>query len=118
MPATLPTCLREINVTPTYKGGCLCGSVRYVCTAKPVYAYFCHCLDCQTESGSPFVTEGYVPRSSVELTGKTTRYTRTADSGKSVRRNFCSACGTVVLTKLHMEPDDVSLPACSLPDPP
>jgi hypothetical protein len=110
-------CPREINVTPTYKGGCLCGPIRYVCTAKPVYAYFCHCLDCQKESGSPFVTEVYVPRSSVELTGKTTRYTRIGDSGKSVHRNFCSACGTVVLTEFDVEPDNVSMKACSLDDP-
>ena len=104
-------------MTPPFQGGCLCGSVRYVCAANPIYAYFCHCLDCQKESGSPFVTELYVPRSSVELTGKTSRYTRTGDSGKSVHRNFCSSCGTVVLTEFDVEPDNVSVKACSLDDP-
>jgi hypothetical protein len=120
IPVGIPTAcdrLRDLTVTPTLQGGCLCGSVRYSCAAKPVYAYFCHCLDCQKESGSPFVTELYVPRSSVVLTGKTSRYTRTGDSGKSVHRNFCSSCGTVVLTEFDVEPDNVSVKACSLDDP-
>ena len=108
--------MSELSVTPPFQGGCLCGSVRYRCAANPVYAYFCHCLDCQKESGSPFVTELFVPRSAVELTGKTSRYTRTGDSGKSVYRNFCSACGTVVLTEFDVEPDNVSVKACSLDD--
>jgi hypothetical protein len=103
-------------MTP-YEGGCLCRSVRYVCTEKPIYTYFCHCLDCQKESGAPFVSEVHVPRSSVEITGKMSKYTRTGDSGKLVHRNFCSACGSVILTEFEVEPDKVSIKACSLDDP-
>jgi hypothetical protein len=39
------------------KGGCLCGAVRYHLTAPPNYVYFCHCRDCQRESGSSLVTD-------------------------------------------------------------
>jgi hypothetical protein len=64
---------REHGVKPELEGGCLCGSVPYACTAEPVYAYFCRCLDCQKDSGSTFVTELHVPRSSIRMTGKTSR---------------------------------------------
>lgn len=63
------------------------------------------------------MTELHVPRSSVTLTGKTSRYTRTGDSGKAVHRNFCGSCGTVVLTEFDVDPDHVSLKACSADDP-
>lgn len=55
------------------EGGCLCGSVRYVLEAVPNYVYFCHCRDCQRESGSPFVTDMNVDRASLRITGPLTR---------------------------------------------
>jgi hypothetical protein len=100
----------------TFEGGCLCGSVRYVCTAKPVHTFFCHCLDCQKESGAPFVSEVYVPRSSVKITGTMSKYTRTGDSGRSVHRNFCRSCGSVILTEFEVDPASVCVKACSLDD--
>lgn len=100
-----------------FEGGCLCGAVRYVLEAKPNYVYFCHCLDCQRESGSPFVTDMNVDRAALRIEGPLTRYTRTGGSGKSVHRNFCTRCGTTVLTEFDGDPDYVSIKACSLDDP-
>jgi hypothetical protein len=104
-------------MTQHFEGGCLCGSVRYVLTAPPNYVYFCHCRDCQRESGSPFVTDMNVDRASLRITGPLTRYSRTGDSGRSVHRNFCTACGTTLLTEFDVDPDHVSIKACSLDDP-
>ena len=99
------------------QGGCLCGAVRYTLTRPPNYVYFCHCHDCQKESGSPFVTDMNVDRDAVHLEGSLTRYTRTGDSGKSIHRHFCTACGTTVYTEFDVDPDHVSIKACSLDDP-
>ena len=99
------------------EGGCLCGAVRYKLNAKPHYVYFCHCRDCQKESGSPFVTDMNVDRTALHITGPLTRYTRTGDSGKSIHRNFCTICGTTLLTEFDVDPDHVSIKACSLDDP-
>ena len=101
----------------SFDGGCLCGSVRFTCDAKPINVFYCHCLDCQKESGCPFITEIYIAKSSVEITGDTTRYSQLGDSGKLVHRNFCTACGTVILSEFDAEPDNVCLKACSLDDP-
>jgi hypothetical protein len=100
-----------------FEGGCLCGSVRYVLTAPPNYVYFCHCRDCQRESGSPFVTDMNVDRASLRISGPLSRYTRTGDSGRSVHRNFCTSCGTTLLTEFDVDPEHVSIKACSLDDP-
>jgi len=78
------------------QGGCLCGAVRYTLTRAPNYVYFCHCRDCQLESGSPFVTDMNVDRDAVRIVGELTRYARTGDSGKSIHRHFCSRCGTTL----------------------
>jgi hypothetical protein len=32
----------------TYRGGCLCGAIRYEITAEPMMAGHCQCLDCST----------------------------------------------------------------------
>lgn len=100
-----------------FEGGCLCGQVRYVLTAAPNYVYFCHCRDCQRESGSPFVSDMNVDRAELQIVGPLTRYTRTGDSGKSVHRNFCAHCGTTLLTEFDVDPEHVSIKACSLDDP-
>jgi hypothetical protein len=100
-----------------YEGGCLCGSVRYQCTAKPVHVFYCHCRDCQKETGGPFAAEIYVPASSVTIAGPLSRHTRLGDSGRPVHRRFCSNCGTVVLTEFEVDPAYVCVKACSLDDP-
>ena len=100
-----------------FAGGCLCGAVRYLLTAAPNYVYFCHCLDCQRESGSPFVTDMNIDRAALQIAGPLKRYTRTGDSGKSIHRNFCALCGTTLLTEFDVDPEHVSIKACSLDDP-
>jgi hypothetical protein len=104
-------------MTNPLAGGCLCGAVRYTLARSPNYVYFCHCRDCQQESGSPFVSDMNVDRDSLSLKGALTRYTRTGDSGRSVHRNFCRACGTTILTEFDVDPEHVAIKACSLDDP-
>lgn len=95
----------------------MCGSVRYLCTAEPAHTFYCHCSDCQKETGGPFTTELFVPANSITIGGPLKKYTRIGDSGLPVRRNFCSNCGTVVLTEFEVDPAYVCVKACSLDDP-
>ncbi len=37
--------------------------------------------------------------------------------GKSIHRNFCTVCGTTLLTEFDVDPEHVSIKACSLDDP-
>ncbi len=36
----------------TYKGGCLCGRIRFSATGEPRFPHTCSCGQCQRHSGS------------------------------------------------------------------
>ena len=38
------------------RGGCLCGAVRYECSAEPKIIAHCHCIDCRKSSGTGHCT--------------------------------------------------------------
>lgn len=76
-------------------GGCRCGSIRYECSSEPLTVSFCYCRDCQKASGGPFCNYAVVPAESVNITrGQTKSHVVQVDSGNTVRREFCSECGT------------------------
>jgi hypothetical protein len=76
-----------------FSGGCICGAVRYECLAEPVVSGFCHCRDCQRETGSAFGTTLFVPRNAVTIVGEVKYYDGKGDSGNIVSRGFCPTCG-------------------------
>ena len=83
-----------------YNGGCLCGGVRYECSAEPAMTAVCHCTHCQKTSGSAFSVVLGVPADSLQVTKSATLaiYKDTGTSGQHVLRKFCSACGSPVIS--------------------
>jgi hypothetical protein len=69
-----------------FTGGCLCGAIRYECSADPVFAGNCHCRDCQKASGSPFASGMGVPATAVKITGNVKYHDSQADSGRTFTR--------------------------------
>jgi len=88
-------CLRtEDGMTaPFARGGCLCGAVSYVIKAKPVRMVQCHCKDCQRSTGTGHISNALFRQDDVEITGATSSYASTADSGSTLTRHFCPVCG-------------------------
>jgi hypothetical protein len=84
---------------PHYTGGCLCGAVRYECSAEPLVTVNCHCRDCQRLSGSPFATVLLVPQDAVQVAGNVTWFDVKADSGNMASRGFCPHCGSPLFGK-------------------
>jgi hypothetical protein len=76
------------------EGGCRCGRVRYrVALARPPKVYACHCLDCQTWSGSAFSLQFIVPEAELEVTDAPDLYERVSpDGARTSRQRGCSAC--------------------------
>ncbi|MBV8504143.1 MAG: GFA family protein [Paucibacter sp.] len=73
-------------------GGCLCGQVRFRLTAEPLASRICWCRDCQHIAGNGTVNAIF-PASAIEITGGTSAFVSTAESGNQVTRRFCPQCG-------------------------
>ncbi len=99
-----------------FTGGCMCGAIRYECTAEPIATGLCHCRDCQRATGSAFAAGLVVPRSAVTITGEVKYYDVIGDSGGIVSRGFCPNCGSRLFAKLPI-PEVMGIMAGSLDDP-
>ena len=99
-----------------FTGGCLCGTVRYECSAEPIAMGNCHCRDCQRATGSAYAAGLLVPQSAVKITGDVKYYEVTGDSGTVVGRGFCSKCGSRLFSK-PPNPEFMGIMAGSLDDP-
>jgi hypothetical protein len=100
------------------RGGCLCGSVRYECTGNPEDASYCHCDDCKRATGGPYTVGVLVQAAALRIvSGQVKGYTKTADSGRWITREFCSNCGSPLFTRSEKCPDHVFLKAGSLDEP-
>jgi hypothetical protein len=74
-------------------GGCLCGRIRYECSADPLFMGNCHCRDCQKSSGGAYEPEIGLPAAALKITGPVKYYDTKAESGNTLSRGFCSECG-------------------------
>jgi hypothetical protein len=99
-----------------FTGGCMCGAVRYECSAEPLYMGNCHCRDCQQATGTAYAAAMLVPRNAVAIAGKVNYYDVTGDSGNIVGRGFCSNCGSRLFSKPPI-PEFMGIMAGSLDDP-
>lgn len=74
-------------------GGCRCGATRYtlaVDAMPPVYC--CHCLDCQSWSGSAFSEQAVVREDAIAVTGPVVDYRFTSPSGSESHQRLCGVC--------------------------
>lgn len=97
----------------TATGCCECSAVTYSITDDPVHVYACHCLNCQTRSGSAFAEHAMVSVSGFTCEGATTAYKRSAN-GIEFEEVFCAVCHTRIFNRNSMLPDMVFLRAGTL----
>jgi hypothetical protein len=99
-------------------GRCLCGSVTYRCDGEPLATLVCHCEDCQRQTGSSFSILVAVTRAALQVDGDTlaAHVTVGADTGKERQRQFCSKCGSPIVTVLAEQPDVAVIKAGTLND--
>lgn len=97
-------------------GGCSCGTVRYECSAEPVFTANCHCRDCQQASGGGFVSVLAVPRDTLKIRGEVKYYDVKGDSGNLVSRGFCPNCGSRLFARPAAAPTMIGIMAGSLDD--
>jgi hypothetical protein len=78
-------------MTNLIKGACLCGQVSFTVAGNLRAPDACHCVQCRKQSGHYFASTN-VPREHLTINGleKVSWY----QSSVSVRRGFCSTCGS------------------------
>lgn len=98
-------------------GGCRCGAVRYTLAIDALPSvYACHCLFCQTWSGSAFALHALLPAAAVELSGPLTVYDHPSIGGHISRQHLCSVCHTRVGNDSVLMPGMFVLRAGTLDD--
>jgi hypothetical protein len=103
----------------TFIGGCLCGAVRYECTAEPIAMLKCHCHDCQRAAGGPYAAAILLPAKAFNLTKGKLRYQlQPRAKGDQHKRGFCAECGSRVTgEESDRSSDMIGIVAGSLDDP-
>jgi hypothetical protein len=79
-------------------------------------ARICWCRDCQHTSANGTVNL-LLPAESISYTGTLAEYTKTADSGNAITRQFCPTCGTHLFGKVSARPQFRVVRAGNLDDP-
>jgi hypothetical protein len=77
------------------EGGCRCGAVRYtlsIADLPPVYC--CHCLFCQSGSGSAFSQQAVIPADSIAASGPILDYRFERPDGSEGHHRLCATCFT------------------------
>jgi len=103
-------------MTEPLTGGCLCGAVRYSIAAEPMFPGHCACDNCRKGSGGEHASLYAVPAAAVSATGKTRSFSHPADSGATVTRHFCPACGSLAWSENSRMADLRFFPAGGLDD--
>ena len=98
-------------------GGCRCGAVRFRFDTSPLMARVCWCRDCQYWSSGNASVNAMFPTSALTLSGRTAEYVSTADSGHTMTRRFCPACGTPLFSQGTARPDIMVVRVGALDDP-
>jgi len=101
----------------TVTGGCKCGAVRYALAldaSPPVYC--CHCLTCQSWSGSAFSENAPVPEAALDVSGPVVEYLFTNPSGSQSHQRFCATCHSRIYNTNSARPGIAMLRAGTLDD--
>ena len=94
-------------------GICECGAVTYSVKQETLHVYACHCLNCQTRSGSAFAEHAMVQADVFECYGATGTFIRTT-GGIEFTEHFCPTCHTRLFNQNSMLPEMVFLRAGTL----
>lgn len=97
-------------------GHCLCGAVHFKLATDPLAARICWCRDCQHLAANGTVNL-LVPADALSSSGPLAEFTKTADSGSAVTRQFCPSCGTQLFAKSSARPQFRVVRAGNLDEP-
>ena len=106
------------QMSNTFEGGCRCGRVRYKAMLDQLpRVYACHCLDCQTWSGSAFSLQFILGEDQLEVSGEPGLFELTSPDGtRTSRQRACPVCFTRVYNTNTRRPGMAVVRAGTLDD--
>ena len=96
-----------------WKGGCLCGAIRYEANVSDSENLYCHCRMCQRWTGSVVAASAIIPKAELRITKGEPKYYR---SSSFVERGFCQDCGSPLFFR-PIKDDWLSIQTGTLDDP-
>lgn len=81
-------------MTKPVTGRCFCGAVQFKFDEPPLALRACWCRDCQYLATGNASVNAIFKADSLKVTGEVRDYVSLADSGNTMRRQFCPKCGT------------------------
>ena len=100
---------------PTRRAACSCGQLSLTIEGEPARISMCHCLECQRRTGAVISNQARFARDQIAVAGKSTAWTRAAESGNALTFHFCPVCGSTVYWEGQGFP--ASSPSPSAPSP-
>lgn len=101
----------------TRTASCRCGQLRAECVGEPVRISVCHCLACQKRTGSAFAAQARWPDADITISGKSSSWERTADSGRKITYRFCPNCGSTLAYTIEGTSGITAIPLGAFADP-
>lgn len=102
---------------PARIASCTCTGLQARVSGDPLRVSVCHCLNCQRRTGGVFATQARFPAEAVTITGRSTEYVLTGDSGSKATFHFCPTCGATVYYTAEFMPGNVAIPVGAFADP-
>jgi len=96
-----------------WRGGCLCGHIRFQASGTPIRVAHCHCRMCRKASGAIALTFATFPVTAVVWASPPARY----ESSKVAWRGFCKRCGGTLSYIFRHRPTEVMLTVGSFDEP-
>jgi hypothetical protein len=101
----------------TGRAACSCGQLSLAIEGDPFRVSMCHCLECQRRTGAVLSNQARYAGSQVRISGRSTAWTRRADSGNALTFHFCPVCGSTVYWTNSGFPDLVVVAVGAFADP-
>lgn len=99
------------------EAACACGQLKVECSGEPDSVSLCHCRACQRRTGGPFGIAAFFSQDRVRVTGESTLFSRSSESGHKVDFHFCPACGSTVFWAPARKPGVLAVAVGAFADP-
>lgn len=102
---------------PTRVASCTCGQLSLTASEDPIRVSICHCLACQSRTGSVFGAQARFRSDAVRIRGQSQKYVRVGDEGNRIVFHFCPRCGATIHWQIEGQDESIAVPVGAFADP-